>query len=129
MLGGGVSVSAAWVIFWNAGSRWWQALVWWILATARRLQGCIFGNSQRWTLLVPEDSLQTAARLARRMPGYRWVRRRAVPRIRQSATARALAHRMFSEPTQRVRTERVRTERVGAAGRRGTRQVVGGCGR
>jgi hypothetical protein len=44
---------------------------------------------------VPEDSLQTAARLARRMPGYRWVRRRAVPRIRQSATARALAHRMF----------------------------------
>jgi hypothetical protein len=48
---------------------------------------------------VPEDSLQTAARLARRMPGYRWVRRRAVPRIRQSATARALAHRMFpSQP-------------------------------
>jgi hypothetical protein len=44
---------------------------------------------------VPEDSLQTAARLARRMPGYRWVRRRAVPRIRQSAAARALAHRMF----------------------------------
>ena len=27
------------------------------------------------------------SRLARRMPGYRWVRRRAVPRIRQSATA------------------------------------------
>jgi hypothetical protein len=44
---------------------------------------------------VPEDSLQTAARLARRMPGYRWVRRRAVPHIRQSAAARALAHRMF----------------------------------
>jgi hypothetical protein len=44
---------------------------------------------------VPEDSLQTAARLARRMPFYRWVRRRAVPRIRQSAGARALAHRMF----------------------------------
>lgn len=44
---------------------------------------------------MPEDSLQTAARLARRMPGYRWVRRRAVPRIRQSAAARAFAHRMF----------------------------------
>ena len=44
---------------------------------------------------MPEDSLQTAARLARRMPGYRWVRRRAVPRIRQSAAARTLAHRMF----------------------------------
>ena len=44
---------------------------------------------------MPENSLQTAVRLARRMPGYRWVRRRAVPRIRQSATARTLAHRMF----------------------------------
>ena len=44
---------------------------------------------------MAERSLQTVARLARRMPGYRWVRRRAVPRIRQSATARALAHRMF----------------------------------
>jgi hypothetical protein len=44
---------------------------------------------------VPEDSIQTAARLARRVPGYRWVRRRAVPRIRRSATARALAHRIF----------------------------------
>ena len=44
---------------------------------------------------MSEDSLRTAARLARRMPGYRWVRRRAVPRIRQSAAARALAHRMF----------------------------------
>ena len=44
---------------------------------------------------MSEDPLQAAARLARRMPGYRWVRRRAVPRIRQSAGARALAHRMF----------------------------------
>jgi hypothetical protein len=44
---------------------------------------------------VAEDSLHTAARLARRVPGYRWVRRRAVPRIRRSAAARALAHRMF----------------------------------
>ena len=44
---------------------------------------------------MAERSLQTVARLARRMPGYRWVRRRAVPRIRQSAAARALAHRMF----------------------------------
>jgi hypothetical protein len=44
---------------------------------------------------VAEDPLQTAARLARRMPGYRWVRRRAVPRIRRSAAARAVAHRLF----------------------------------
>lgn len=47
---------------------------------------------------MPEDQLQQAARLARRMPGYRWVRRRAVPRIRRSAAARALADRMF--PTE-----------------------------
>jgi hypothetical protein len=46
-------------------------------------------------LVVAEDPLQTAARLARRMPGYRWVRRRAVPRIRRSAAARAVAHRLF----------------------------------
>jgi hypothetical protein len=44
---------------------------------------------------VSEDPLRTAARLARRVPGYRWVRRRAVPRIRRSAAARALSHRMF----------------------------------
>jgi hypothetical protein len=44
---------------------------------------------------VSEDLLHTATRLARRMPGYRWLRRRAVSRIRQSAAARALAHRMF----------------------------------
>ena len=48
---------------------------------------------------MSEDPLQTAARLARRMPGYRWVRRRAVPRIRQSAAARALAHRIFPSPS------------------------------
>lgn len=40
---------------------------------------------------VSEDQLLRAARLARRMPGYRWVRRRAVPRIRRSAAARTLA--------------------------------------
>ena len=44
---------------------------------------------------MPEDSLQAAARLARRVPGYRWVRRRTVPRIRQSAVAQALVHRIF----------------------------------
>ena len=44
---------------------------------------------------MAEDPLQAAARLARRMPGYRWVRRRAVPRIRRSAAARAVAHRLF----------------------------------
>jgi len=49
---------------------------------------------------VSENSLQIAARLARRLPGYRWVRRRTVPRIRKSAAARALAHRMF--PSQSV---------------------------
>jgi len=44
---------------------------------------------------MPEDPLQGAARLARRVPGYRWVRRRAVPRIRRSAAAQALATRIF----------------------------------
>ena len=46
--------------------------------------------------MAPEDPLLQAARLARRVPGYRWVRRRAVPRIRQSAAARALAYRLFA---------------------------------
>jgi hypothetical protein len=45
---------------------------------------------------VSEYPLQRAARLARRMPGYRWVRRRALPRIRQSAAARTLALRLFA---------------------------------
>jgi hypothetical protein len=44
---------------------------------------------------VPEDPLQGAARLARRIPGYRWVRRRAVPRIRRSAVVRAVVYRIF----------------------------------
>ena len=44
---------------------------------------------------MAEDPLQGAARLARRVPGYRWVRRRAVPRIRRSAAAQALATRIF----------------------------------
>ncbi len=49
---------------------------------------------------MSEDRLRAAARLARRMPGYRWARRRAVPRIRQSAAARALARRIVpTEPT------------------------------
>jgi hypothetical protein len=42
-----------------------------------------------------EDQLLRAARLARRMPGYHWVRRRTVPRIRRSGAARALAYRLF----------------------------------
>jgi hypothetical protein len=45
---------------------------------------------------VPEDPLLRAARLARRMPGYHWVRRRAVPRIRRSGAARTLAYRLFA---------------------------------
>jgi hypothetical protein len=45
---------------------------------------------------VPEDPLLRAARLARRMPGYYWVRRRAVPRIRRSGAARVLAYRLFA---------------------------------
>jgi hypothetical protein len=44
---------------------------------------------------VAEDPLHRAARVAHRVPGYRWVRRRAVPRIRRSAVARALAGRIF----------------------------------
>jgi hypothetical protein len=45
---------------------------------------------------VLEDRLLRAARLARRMPGYHWLRRRAVPRIRRSGAARALAYRLFA---------------------------------
>ena len=50
---------------------------------------------------MPEDPLLRASRFARRMPGYRWVRRRAVPRVRQSATARALAYRLFAVESRR----------------------------
>lgn len=57
---------------------------------------------------MSESSLQAAARLARRLPGYRWVRRRTVPRIRKSAAARALAHRMF--PSQSVESSLIPAE-------------------
>jgi hypothetical protein len=51
-----------------------------------------------------EDALLTAARLARRMPGYHWVRRRTVPRIRRNGAARALAYRLFAAgPTAYVK--------------------------
>ena len=45
------------------------------------------------------DPIRAVARLTRRLPGYRFLRRRAVPRIRRSAAARALAQRMFP-PTE-----------------------------
>lgn len=35
-------------------------------------------------------------RHVRRMPGYRYARRTMVPRIRRSATARAVVHRLFA---------------------------------
>jgi hypothetical protein len=50
---------------------------------------------------VAKDPLQKLARLARRMPGYWMVRRRAVPWIRNSATARALAYRLFAMESRR----------------------------
>ena len=46
--------------------------------------------------------------MARRVPGYRWVRRRAVPRIRRSAAARALATRIF--PVERRGPSRSRAD-------------------
>ena len=46
-----------------------------------------------------EHPIRAVARLTRRLPGYRFLRRRAVPRIRRSAAARALAQRMFP-PTE-----------------------------
>lgn len=49
-------------------------------------------------LVVARDPIRAAARFTRRLPGYRFLRRRAVPRIRQSAAARALAQRIF--PTE-----------------------------
>ena len=45
---------------------------------------------------MAEDSLRKVARLVRRIPGYRMVRRRAVPWIRKSATVRAIANRFFA---------------------------------
>jgi hypothetical protein len=50
---------------------------------------------------VAKNSLQKVAWLVRRMPGYRTVRRRAVPWIRNSATARALAYRLFDMESRR----------------------------
>jgi hypothetical protein len=58
-----------------------------------------YASSQQG-LVVARDPIRTAARLTRRMPGYRFVRRRALPRIRQSTAARALAQRIF--PTESV---------------------------
>ena len=46
----------------------------------------ICARSQKQESVVAEDSLRKVARLVRRMPGYRTVRRRAVPWIRKSAT-------------------------------------------
>ena len=65
---------------------------------------------------MPEDPLLRAARLARRMPGYYWVRRRAVPRIRRSGAARALAYRLF-EAGARGSTAHVEAPLELAAGR------------
>ena len=45
---------------------------------------------------MAEDSLRKVARLVRRIPGYRMCARRAVPWIRKSATARAMANRLFA---------------------------------
>jgi hypothetical protein len=57
---------------------------------------CTCDSSQQQRPVVPdEDPLLPAARLAQRMPGYRWLRRRAVPRIRRNRAARALAYRLF----------------------------------
>jgi len=42
------------------------------------------------------DPLRRAARTARRIPGYRYLRRIVVPRLRSSAAARALAYRIFA---------------------------------
>ena len=66
---------------------------------------------------MTEDPLLRASRLARRMPGYRWVRRRAVPRIRQSAAARALAYRLFAMGSARVNLASVEAPLELAAGR------------
>jgi hypothetical protein len=46
------------------------------------------------------DPLRLAARVSRRVPGYRYLRRNLVPRLRKSPAARALAHRIFAVETQ-----------------------------
>ena len=50
---------------------------------------------------MADDLPHKVARLARRMPGYRMVRRHVVPWIRHSATARTLAYRLFSIESRR----------------------------
>ena len=50
---------------------------------------------------MAEAALRRVARLVRRMPGYRAVRRRVVPWIRRSATARELAYRLFAMESRR----------------------------
>jgi hypothetical protein len=60
------------------------------------MPSCSYASWPQGLIVVSaEHPIRAAARLTRRLPGYRFLRRRAVPRIRQSAAARALAHRMF----------------------------------
>jgi len=47
------------------------------------------------------DPLRRAARVARKVPGYRYFRRIVVPKLRQSPAARALAYRVFAVDTGR----------------------------
>jgi hypothetical protein len=46
--------------------------------------------------MADNDPLRLAARVSRRVPGYRYIRRKLVPRLRNSPAARALAHRIFA---------------------------------
>ena len=51
--------------------------------------------------MADNDPLRRAARVSRRVPGYRYLRRKLVPRLRRSPAARALAHRIFAvEPRE-----------------------------
>ena len=64
------------------------------------MPSCSYASWPQGLIVVSaEHPIRAAARLTRRLPGYRFLRRRAVPRIRQSAAARALAQRMFP-PTE-----------------------------
>ena len=77
---------------------------------------------------MSEDPLRRAVGVARRVPGYRFVRRRAVPRIRRSAAARALVTRIFSMESRRVRGAGHRCRAWPTAGRSRRGAIAGDLG-
>ena len=77
---------------------------------------------------MSEDPLRRAVGLARRVPGYRFVRRRAVPRIRRSAAARALVDPHLLDGVSRVSGAGHRCRAWPTAGRSRRGAITGDLG-